>query len=99
MKTANMERMGRFLNDLQGTFMENGWSYVLPRVSSSLGEDDEPDDRVIDAHWREKEFELLLTLDEGLFIFYGDDYGKRKINKADATPKDVADAIRLLRSA
>lgn len=95
---TNIERMTRFLNDVQGTFMQYGWPYALPRVSSSMGEDEEPDDRVIDAHWKEKEFELLLTLDEDSFIFYGDDYRKKKINKIDATPQDVAEAIRMLRN-
>ncbi len=95
---TNIERMTRFLNDVQGTFMQYGWPYVLPRVSSNLDENDEPCDRVIDAHWKEKGFELLLSLDEGSFCFYGDDYGKRAFRKSDASPQDVVETLRLLQS-
>lgn len=93
---TNIEKMTRFLNDVQGIFMQYGWPYILPRVTSNLDENDEPCDDLIDAHWKEKRFELLLSLSDGCFAFYGDDYGKREFKKVDATPHDVADVLRAL---
>lgn len=93
--TMSIERMTRFLNDVQGTFMQYGWPYTLPRVTQNLDENEDPLGS-IDAHWKEPKFELLLTLDDGSFVFYGDDYGKREFKKSDASPQDVAEALHLL---
>lgn len=96
----NMERMTRFLNDVQGIFMQYNWAYPQPMVSSSRGEDDEtPDDRLIDAHWITPKFELLLSVDDDGFGFYGDNYEKGKeLKNNEPSPHDVAEALYLLQS-
>jgi hypothetical protein len=89
--------MTKFLNDVQGMFAKHGWPYVLPKVSRFNDEDGEPGDRMIDAHWKEKEFELLLSVDDGGFAFYGDNYGKGKtVRHGDASPQDLAEGLHLL---
>lgn len=93
---TNMEKMAQFLSDVQGMFMENGWSYQAPKVSSALDENDEPCDRLIDAHFKTPKYELLLSLEDGEFKFYGDDYGDRKFKKSGTGPQDVAFALHLL---
>src|SRR4029077_16246012 len=94
---TNLEKMTRFLNDVQGIFMQYGWSYILPTVSSSRGEDEEtPDDRLIDAHWKTKEFELLLSRDDEGFAFYGDNYAEVQVRHDEPSPYHVAEALHLL---
>lgn len=90
---SNLERMTRFLNDVQGIFMQYAWPYTLPKVTRGLDENDEPCDRLIDAHWQESGFEFLLTLDDGEFQFYGDNYGEGKVRHGDASPQEVAEAL------
>ncbi len=96
---TNLEKMTRFLNDVQGIFMQYGWPYILPNVSSSLGPDDEtPDDRLIDAFWKTPQFELLLSCDDSGFAFYGDNFGDVKVRHGEASPNDVAGALRVLQT-
>lgn len=95
----NIERMTRFLNDVQGIFMQYGWSYVLPRVSGTLDENDEPCDRLIDAHWKAEKFELLLSCDNDGFAFYGDNLiGTKVFRNREPSPMNVAEALHLLQS-
>lgn len=96
---TNLEKMTRFLNDVQGIFMQYGWPYILPKVYTSLDSDKEtPDDRVIDAHWETPQFQLLVSLDSAGFCFYGDNFGDVKVRHGEASPNDVAGALRVLQT-
>lgn len=95
---TNIEKMTRFLNEVQSICEKNNWSYVQPRVSSTVDENGEPDDRLIDAHWKQPSFEMLLAVDDGGFAFYGDNFGPVKVSHASPKPQDVAEALNKLQS-